>query len=571
MSKERGSSVSDAAPDGLDRELGHSQSQEIIIKEKHHAAHPPPPQRSLARSIAIVATCTAAMIVNVSNSTSVSISLPDIGKAIDIQEDQLQWLLSAYSLSAGCLLLFFGRLADLYGRKRGFMIGTLWQCAFAIGCGLSQDGLTLAILRGCQGMGAAATIPSAIGILAHSFPPSRARSTAFATFAAGAPVGAAFGTIIGGVLTQLTTEHWRAAFFMAAGFSAMCFIGGVLSFDKDKVSSEADRRVDWIGALLVTSGLVLVVFVLGQGPVTGWSDPYIIVLLILGVILVGMFLLWERKLETALASPDKPKSFWTPPPLVKPSLWARAKWRMTVILAIAFLNWSGFLCWTFWVQLYYQNYLHLTPTNTMIRFIPMFVMGIICNLFVAMVVSRLPLVVFVVSGTVITGFACVLFALIDTASPYWAFGFPSTVLVAFGADFVYAAGTLFISSIALPHEQSVAGGLFQTMTQLGTAFGLTVSTIVFNSVVSQESAKLGITVDASGSNAPESAQLMGYRAAQWTGAGFPFLAAILAAIFLRRVGIVGHKRHPARDAESDQTLTVQSQALPSPTNAAMSV
>jgi hypothetical protein len=68
MSKERGSSVSDAAPDGLDRELGHSQSQEIIIKEKHHAAHPPPPQRSLARSIAIVATCTAAMIVNVRHS-----------------------------------------------------------------------------------------------------------------------------------------------------------------------------------------------------------------------------------------------------------------------------------------------------------------------------------------------------------------------------------------------------------------------------------------------------------------------------------------------------------------------
>ncbi|KAF9219476.1 MFS general substrate transporter [Gyrodon lividus] len=543
MSKEHDSSVGDVTPD---RELGHSRSQEIA-KEKDAPHHPPPPKRSLARSIAIVATCTAAMVVNVSNSTSVSISLPDIGRAIDIEEDQLQWLLSAYSLSSGCLLLFFGRLADLYGRKKAFMIGMLWQMVFALGCGFSSSGLTLDVLRAFQGMGAAAAIPSALGILAHSFPPSPARSIAFSTFAAGAPVGGAFGTIIGGVLTQVSSEHWRATFFLAAGFSALCFIGGLMSFSPDVISSEVDRRVDWIGAFLVTSGLVLIVFVLGQGPIAGWGTPYIIALLIIGVILVGMFLAWEHNLERVLDSPHKPRSVWTPPPLMRLSLWARANGRMAVILAIAFLNWSGFLCWTFWVQLYYQNYLGLSPVHTMIRFIPMFIMGCLCNFFVAMVVAKLPLVVFVVSGTLITA----------SASTYWAFGFPSTVLVVFGADFVYSAGSIFIAKIALPHEQSVAGALFQTMTQIGTAFGLTVSTIVFNSVVNEESAKLGVTVDSTGSNAPMPAQLKGYRAAQWTGAGFPLLAAILAALFLRGVGVVGHRRHHPRGADSEQTLTVQ--------------
>ncbi|KIJ62934.1 hypothetical protein HYDPIDRAFT_73435, partial [Hydnomerulius pinastri MD-312] len=498
-------------------------------------------KRSLARSIAIVSVCTAAMVVNVSNSTSVSIALPEIGKDIDIQEDQLQWLLSAYSLSSGCLLLFFGRLADLYGRKNAFMLGMLCQMVFALGCGFANNGITLDILRGFQGMGAAAAIPSALGILAHSFPPSRARSTAFATFAAGAPVGGAFGTIIGGVLTQLTSEHWRATFFLSAGFSALCLIGGLMSFDADKVSSEVDRRVDWIGAMLVTSGLVLIVFVLGQGPIAGWKTPYIIALLILGVLLIGVFLAWEHHLEKAMDSPNRPKSIWTPPPLMKLSLWARAKGRMAVILAIAFLNWSGFLTWTFWVQLYYQNYLHLTPVRTMVRFIPMFVTGILCNFFVALVVARLPLVVFVVSGTLITASACILFALINPSATYWAFGFPSTILVVFGADFVYSAGTIFIAKIALPHEHSVVGALFQTMTQIGTAFGLTISTIVFNSVVDTESAKLGVAVNSSGSNAPQSAELQGYRSAQWAGAAFPLLAAILAAIFLRGVGVVGHR------------------------------
>ncbi|KAF9223213.1 efflux transporter [Gyrodon lividus] len=549
MSGEHDSSSGDVTPD---REFGHPRSQETV-HEKDLACYPPPNQ-SLARSIAIVLTCTAAMVINVSNSTSVSISLSNIGRDIDVQEDQLQWLLSAYSLSSGCLLLFFGRLADLYGRKKAFMIGMLWQTVFALGCGFSRSGLTLDILRAFQGIGAAAAIPSALGILAHSFPPSPARSIAFSTFAAGAPIGGVFGTIMGGVLTQVATDHWRATFFLFAGCAALCFIGGLMSFSPDVISSEVDRRVDWIGAFLVTSGLVLIVFVLGQGPIAGWGTPYLIVLLIIGVILVGMFLVWEHHLEKALDSPNKLKSVWTPPPLMRLSLWARAKGRMAVILAIAFLNWSGFLAWTLWIQLYYQNYLGLTPVQSMVRFIPMFVMGCMCTFFVAMVVSKLPLVVFVVSGTLITASACVLLALIDPAATYWAFGFPSTTLVVFGADFVYSAGSIFVAKIALPHEQSVAGALFQTMTQIGTAFGLTVSTVVFNSVVDMESAKSGVTVNSTGSNAPMSAQLQGYRAAQWTGAGFPLLAAILAAIFLRGVGIVGHKTpHTPRGTDSEQT------------------
>jgi MFS family permease len=543
-------SVSDAKPD---RQLGHSRSQELAV-EKIHA--PPSSQRSLARSIGIVATCTAAMLVVTSNATSVSISLPLIGKAIDIQENQLQWLISAYSLTSGCLILFFGRLADLYGRKKGFLIGMLWQMVFALGLGFANHGITLDVLRGFQGMGAAAAMPAALGTLAQSFPPSRARSIAFATFAAGAPLGGAFGNIFGGVLTQLSKEHWRAPFFLAAGLSAVCVLGALVSFDPDIPSPEIDARVDWIGAILVTCGLVLIVFVLGQGPVAGWKTPYIIACLILGVLLIGMFVVWEHHLEKAATGPDKPKSFWTPPPLLKLSIFARAKGRMAVILAIAFLNWSGFISWTFWAQLYYQNYLGLTPVLTMLRFIPMFVMGCLCNVFVAMVVARLPLVVFVVLGTLLTGSACLLFALIDPSVTYWAFGFPSTVMVVFGADFVYSAGTIFVAKIAFPHEQSLAGGLFQTMTQIGTAFGLTISTIVFNSAVNTQAVKEGVVLNSAGTNAPASAELQGYRAAQWTNAAFPFFASLLAAIFLRKVGIVGHRRHAEQDP-SEQTITEQ--------------
>lgn len=539
-----------ATPSG--KELGRSVSNLETAKGNG-------PQRSLLRSVFIVITCTAAMVVNISNTTSVSISLPTIEKGLDIEEEQLQWLVSAYSLSSGCLLLFFGRLADLYGRKKAFMLGTICQVAFSLGCGFAQDGVTLAVLRGFQGVGGAATIPSALGILAHAFPPSRARSIAFATFAAGAPVGGAFGMLIGGVLTQLTSTHWRSIFYMAAATSALIGVSGLISFDADVPSSEVVKRVDWIGASLVTIGLVLIVFVLGEGEIAsdGWKTPYIIALLVIGVILVALFLLWEWKLEQIIEEdPSRAASMWTPPPLMKLSLWTRARGRMAVVLCIAFLNWSAFIGWSFWVQLYYQNYLLLSPVKTMIRFIPMFIVGCLCNFFVAMVVSKLPLVIFVVSGSLLTATATILFALIDPTVTYWAFCFPSTVLIVFGADFVYSAGTIFIAKTSLPHEHSVAAALFQTMTQIGTAFGLTISTIVFNSAVDKESAKLGVTVNASGTNAPMSAQLVGYKDAQWTSTSFALMGALLAALFLWSVGIVGHQK-VIRHVDSDETMAMK--------------
>ncbi|KAG2147756.1 major facilitator superfamily domain-containing protein [Suillus bovinus] len=540
-----------ASPSGKELRLARSLSN--IETAKDHGV-----QRSLMRSVFIVITCTTAMLINTYNTTSVCISLPTIEKDLAIEDDQLQWLVSAYSLSSGCLLLFFGRLADLYGRKRAFICGILCQAAFSLGCGFAQDPLTLAVLRGFQGIGSAAIIPSALGILAHAFPQSKARSIAFATFAAGAPVGGAFGMLMGGVLTQLTSTHWRSIFYTAAATSALTAVSGLISFDADVPSEELVKRIDWIGASLITIGLILIIFVLGQGEIAsdGWKTPYIIAFLIIGIIMVALFLVWEWRLERILdENPSRATSMWTPPPLMSLSLWTRAKGRMAVILVIALLNWSAFTGWSFWVQLYYQNYLFLTPVETMVRFIPMCIVGCLCTFFVAMVAAKLPLVIFIVSGLLLTATAAILFALIDPFVTYWAFCFPSTVLIVFGVDFVYTAGTIFVAKTSHPHEQSVAGALFQTMTQIGTAFGLTISTIVFNTVVDNESAKLGVTVNAN-THAPMSAQLVGYKDAQWTSAAFALMGALLAALFLHSVGIVGHEK-VIRHVDSDETMAVR--------------
>jgi len=251
------------------------------------------------------------------------------------------------------------------------------------------------------------------------------------------------------------------------------------------------------------------------------------------------------------------------------SLWKRANGKLAVMMWIAFLNWCAFLSWNFWAQLYYQDYIGYSPIRTVVRLLPMFVTGVICNVIVAIIVGRVPVVFLITIGTGCTGLAGLLFAIIRPSAPYWEFGFPAAVLSVIGADFVFASGSIFIAKVALPHEQSLAGGIFQTMTQLGTAVGVTVTTIVFDRVGEMDMRKnMGMrfpprddnSLSANGTSFADPSQLMGqppppppqnmlggYQAAQWTSFGFGMLAVLLAIVFLRGVGVVGH--HDAKAGE----------------------
>ncbi|OSC97830.1 efflux transporter [Trametes coccinea BRFM310] len=507
----------------------------------------PPPKRSLKRDVILICTVTLAMILNTANSSAIIIALPTIGKELNIVESKLQWIISAYSLSSGCLLLFLGRIADLYSRKWMFIFGCAFMGVFSLGCGFAQ------------GIGAAACIPASLGILAENFPPSPLRSIAFATFAAGAPVGAALGVALGGILTQLTKQTWRSTFWLLAGLAAMCCIGAISSMENDFSRHIPDRRVDWIGAFLVSAGLTLIIFVLSDGSIApnGWKTGYIIALLVVGVFLLLLFVLWQHHLEQLQNSlVQSPKRWWNPPPLMSVTVWTRARGKLSVVLGIAFLQWCGFQTFAFWIQLYYQDYLGLNPLLTMVRVLPMCVAGAACDLLVAIVVGRIPLIFLIGTGTVLTAVASLLFAVINPAATYWAFGFPAAILSVAGTDFVFSTGTLFVAKVCLPHEQSVGGALFQTLTQVGTAFGIAISTIVYNAALSKSSLRYGVHVNEEGTNVPRPAQLVAYRDAFWTGTAFAFAGAILALLFLRSVGVVGERRK-TQDTVSETTCVAE--------------
>ena len=116
--------------------------------------------------------------------------------------------------------------------------------------------------------------------------------------------------------------------------------------------------------------------------------------------------------------------------------------------------------------------------------------------------------------------------MIVPSAPYWAFGFPAAILCVFGADFVCSTGTLFVAKSCLSNEQSVGGALFQTLTQMGTAFGLAISTVVYNATLKKSAGADGVLLNVEGTNAPRDAQLTAYKDANWTGFAFGMVGAL---------------------------------------------
>lgn len=172
------------------------------------AVEHPSPSMSTARQIFLVICVTGASFLNTLAVQAVVISLPSIGRDLHIPSSREQWVVSAYSLTFGCFLLVFGRLADVYGKRRIYLAGSAWLTVITIIIPFLRNEVAFDLFRALQGMGAAANVPTAIGILGSTFGPGKRKYFAFAFYAGGAPLGAVFGNILGGVLGEYMSWQW---------------------------------------------------------------------------------------------------------------------------------------------------------------------------------------------------------------------------------------------------------------------------------------------------------------------------------------------------------------------------
>src|SRR4051794_23285585 len=266
-------------------------ARECMVEGPVNAAAPDP-----RRWKALILICTAIFVV-VLDIAIVNVALPSIGSDLHFAQRNLQWVITAYSLTYGGFLLLGGRAADLLGRRVVFMAGlALFGCASLV-CGLASSSAMLIVARGVQGLGAAIVTPAALSIISVTFTEGRERNKALGAWGAVGGSGAAAGVLMGGVLTKYLGWEWIFWVNVPVGLGVLAL---TLSLVNESRISAAKRRYDLAGALSVTTGLALLVYTISKAPDVGWGSARTIGLLILSTALLVLFIVIEMRVEQPL-------------------------------------------------------------------------------------------------------------------------------------------------------------------------------------------------------------------------------------------------------------------------------
>ncbi|PKK40939.1 hypothetical protein CI102_15240 [Trichoderma harzianum] len=523
--------------EGEDERDGEGNGDEPKNDADHHVL-----TLSRARCIALVATVTGAAFLNTLSLQSVVIILPTIGRHLSIPESRQQWIVSSYSLTFGCFLLFWGRVADLYGKRLIFVLGSIWVTAVMAANPFVPNEIGFNLFRGLHGLGAAANVPTAIGILGVTFPPGKAKNYAFVAYGAGAPLGSVFGNILSGFIAEYS--DWKWVFGTLAIMGAVVSICGILFIPAPPPSASNSNRkgpasIDWIGATLVTVGLLALMFALTEGNVVGWNTPWVPVLIVVSVLIIAAFAVWqwylERRLTSAVQAELDATSSLTPP-LIKISIFRNLQFSaVMVIMCVFFASFNNYLIYATY---YFQEFQGLSPLQTMLRFIPTGVGGATVAIIVSQILDRVPTVFILITGNLSVSIACLLYAVpIPPTTSYFAWGLPAMVLSVVGADTTWPCLTLFTSR-ALPREhQAVGGALINAVGQFGRSIGLALSTATQTAVMANAR---GVPVKDVGSiKAWEPESLKGLRAASWMNFALGVASLVVVLIAFPTLEIVG--------------------------------
>lgn len=461
-----------------------------------------------------------AQFMVVLDTSIVNVALPAIQKALNFTASDLQWVITAYTLAFGGFLLLGGRAADLYGRRRMFITGVVGFTAMSLVVGFSQNSAMMIVARALQGLFAALMSPAALSIVLTSFKEGADRNKALGIWGAVAAGGAAAGVLFGGLLTEYTSWEWN--------FFVNLPIGLFIAFMAPRVvpkhaREEKENALDLPGAVLVTSGLMTLVYVLTKGADWGWTSGLTLGLFAAVIAALGAFV-WN---ESKAKHPLMPLSIFKVRNVTGANL---------VMMPLTAAMMSMF----FFVSLYIQTVMHYSPVRTGLSFLPVtFIIGIVATIMsnqVAKIGYKRILMVaplFVAAGLFLLGH-------IPVDGTYLANVLPGLSLVAMGMGATFVTATITATSGVPGDEAGLASGLFNTSQQIGGAVGLAVLSGVAASHTTSELSKLG--------HAPSmldiaTATVGGWHIAFYVGLGFAVLSAAAATFIVKQ-----HKHHLAAHA-----------------------
>ena len=400
-------------------------------------------------------------LVVVLDSTIVTIALAQAQAELGMTDGQRQWVVTAYALAFGALLLLGGRIADYWGRKRTFMVGMVGFGAASLWGGLAQSGLELIIARGVQGAFAALLAPAALAMLTVTFSQGRERNLAFAIFGTVAGTGAAIGLILGGVLTEFA--DWRWCLLVNLVFVVIGLVGGALLLRESR--AEGDNTYDLWGALTVTLGLGSLVygFTLAEH---GWGSLDTIGFLALGVVLLVVFLLIERTAKNPL--------------LPLHVLLHRVRGGAVLIqTAIGAVMIGAMLYLTF----YFQLVLGMGPLVSGLANLAMTVVIFACTPVVTILLNRFGPRPLMIAGPLLTAAGLFVLLGITPDGNYWLQVLPALVLLGIGLSMLFVP----VQNLALlgvePNDAGVASAVVNSAFNIGGSIGLAVFTVLYTSTM----------------------------------------------------------------------------------------
>ena len=460
--------------------------------------------------------------------TIVNVALPDIARDLGSSFTDLQWVVDAYALSLASLLLTAGSLADLFGRRRVFVLGLGMFTAASLLCGLATTPDFLNLARAAQGIGGAAMFATALALLAQAFV-GRERGTAFGVWGATIGAAVAIGPLVGGFLVEHVS--WQSIFLinLPIGIAAI-----IVTLAKVAESSDPEHGgVDWAGLITFSGGLFLLVYALVRGNAEGWTSGLIVGFLLGAAALLIAFVVVESRSSK---------------PMLDLSLFRRPAFAGAAI--VAFCLSAGMFALFLYITLYLQNTLSLSPLETGVRFLPMTVVSFFAAPLAGRLQSRVPMRWLFFAGMTLVGTGLLLMRNVGPTSGW-------TALL---AGFIVAGAGIGITNPSLattavgvvePRRSGMASGINNTFRQVGIATGIAGLGALFEHLISSKFSAPGVPSQALATGDPAilPAALRPDYLVAYTGALdelfliaalVAFAGAIAAAILVRPQDFVSH-------------------------------
>ncbi|KAF2469127.1 uncharacterized protein BDR25DRAFT_372326 [Lindgomyces ingoldianus] len=479
-----------------------------------------------SRSVSIIICVSATTLIGCMLSGMVTIATPQIGADLNLGADKILWPVSMYHLASGCTLLIAGSLSDVIGCKTVFLAGCFLQMIFSTACGLSRTDDELITARIFSGLATSLCLPSAVGLITQSFPHGPMRNLAFSFMGGGQPIGFGVGLTLGGILVDTLGWQWGFHFVAISNAIVLMLAWYTLPPKPSDAPPLSWNRllsdIDWVGAFLISSSMLLLSYYLSV--ITENTSQMVeganVAMLCVSIVLGATFFFWVD-FQTRRGQPV----------LVPNVLWQSK--RFTSICINVFLIWGAFNAFEQVANFVFQDVQGLSALTSAFQFLPVALSGSVTSIITGLLLHKVRADYLMYITIALSTFSPLLMAIADPGWSYWTAAFPAVFLNSIGADSLFTTSNLVISSMFPLEMQGLAGGVFNTVSQIGKSMGLAVVALIGNTVTqhSKYEDKKGLE-----------ALMAGYRVCFWV-LFWCYVTSIAVTVFgFHRIGIIGHAR-----------------------------